>query len=149
MFSKLVLIAVVGMMVTDDKPKDEKAKKDQDAIQGAWKVASTEQGGVKSETEGGADVVITMKGDGYTVKMNGQEIEEGTFKLDHEKKPKTIDFKITKGNDKGKNQQGIYSLEGDMLRICVTQPEKDDRPKELSAKDGTEHILFVMKRDKK
>lgn len=146
MFAKTVLILITSVLLAG--PKDDKEKKDakdQDAVQGAWKVTSVEQAGQKSDLE----MVITIKGENYTVKMNGQEIEEGMVKFNPDKKPKTIDFKITKGNDKGKNQMGIYTLEGDMLRICVTQPDKDDRPKEMAAKEGTEHILFALKREKK
>ena len=144
MLAKLMIFVVASLLFADDKPKE--AKKDQDAIQGAWKVESIERGGQKSTPPG---VVLVMKGENYVVKENDQESEEGTFKLDSEKKPKTIDFKITKGNDKGKNQVGIYSIEGDTVRICVALPGQDDRPKEIAAKEGTDHIVFVMKRDKK
>jgi uncharacterized protein (TIGR03067 family) len=146
MKTKWVWVLAAGLAIAA-APATDDAKKDADAILGTWKVESVEQEGQKNE--GGGAMALTFKKDTYTVSVEGNEIEEGGYKLDPEKKPKTIDFTITKGNDKGKKQQGIYSLDGDTMKICVTMPEKDDRPKEMSTKAGTMHILFVLKRDKK
>jgi uncharacterized protein (TIGR03067 family) len=146
---KLMLMVVAGMLVADDKSKDEKVKKDQDAIQGTWRIASMEQGGQKRVLPESVELLFIVSGENYTLKQTGEVQEEGSLKLDSEKNPKTIDFKITKGNDHGKNQKGIYALDGDKLRLCVAPPAADDRPKELSAKEGTDHVLFELKREKK
>jgi uncharacterized protein (TIGR03067 family) len=147
MKGKLVLVVAAGLLLGADKNKDDDSKKGQDALEGTWKVTSVETGGQK----GGGDenVVIEFKKDRYTVKLDGNEIEQGTFKLDPTKKPKTIDFSITKGNDMGKKQPGIYDVDGDTLKICVTMPDKDDRPKEMASKADSQHTLFVLKREKK
>jgi uncharacterized protein (TIGR03067 family) len=149
MKTRLFLVLSLTLLLASDKQKEDKEKKDSDVIQGTWKVVSVEQGGQKRDAEDDSRMVIIFKGEDYSVKMNGTEVEKGTVKIDPAKKPKSIDFAITEGNDKGKKQVGIYGLEDDTLKICVTQPEKDDRPKELVAKEGTDHILFVMKREKK
>ena len=75
-------------------------------------------------------------------------IEEGTIKLDPTKKPKAIDFKITKGTDAGKTQVGIYELDKDRFTMCVTTPGLEARPKEVSAKEGSPNLIFVLKKAK-
>jgi uncharacterized protein (TIGR03067 family) len=71
----------------------------------------------------------------------------GTFVLDPGKKPKTIDIKFTEGPEKGNTSLGIYELDGDTLKICLTITAKD-RPTEFAAKAKSGHGFEVLKREK-
>jgi uncharacterized protein (TIGR03067 family) len=125
---------------------DEDAKKDLKALQGNWKVTALTFDGKEAPKEDVEKMVLTIKDETYTLKM-GDKKESGTIKLDPSEKPKTVDFVIKEGDDKGKTQHGIYTLEGDNLKFCMAKPGKD-RPKELSSKEDSGHILVVLKRDK-
>jgi uncharacterized protein (TIGR03067 family) len=76
-------------------------------------------------------------------------IEEGTFKLDAGKEPRKIDLAITTGNDKGKDQLGIYQLTGDMLKVCFAAPGSKDRPTEFASKANPRTLIVVLQREKK
>jgi hypothetical protein len=46
-----------------------------------------------------------------------------------------------------KGVKGIYEIDGDTLRICVAKKGKE-RPKTFESKEGSGHVLTVMKRVK-
>ena len=81
--------------------------------------------------------------------VKGEEMETGTFKIDPEKKVKTIDLDIQSGNDKGKKQLGIYAVKGDMVTFCFAPPGETERPTKLESKEDDSTIFVVMKREKK
>jgi RNA polymerase sigma factor (sigma-70 family) len=71
-------------------------------------------------------------------------------KLDRATTPKSIDLIPQEGPAKGKTLRGIYSLEGDQLKICyvspsIPEPEKKARPSEFAAKKGSGHVLLVFR----
>ncbi len=68
-----------------------------------------------------------------------------TFKIDPAKKPKEID--ITHPAVKDGTVEGIYSLEGESLKMCYGKKDKD-RPAKFSTKAGDRGVLFVLKRAK-
>jgi uncharacterized protein (TIGR03067 family) len=58
-----------------------------------------------------------------------------------------VDTTPGEGPDKGKTIRGIYELDGDTLRTCVSPPG-EERPSEFAAKADTDFMLFVYKRAK-
>jgi len=144
---KLLAVILAGLFLAADEGPAEKAKKELDALQGTWNGVSAEENGQplpKADAEG---MQLIIKGDKYTLKLKGEEFEQGTLKLDPAKTPKAIDIKITSGDDKGKDQFGYYELEKDTLKLNVAGPGKQ-RPKEFGAKAGSEASIFVFKRPK-
>src|SRR5262245_31813803 len=117
MKTKLMMIVAAGLiMAADDGPAD-KAKKELEALQGTWKGVSSDGEGGAAPKEEAESMEFIIKGGNYTFKVKGAEIEQGTLKVDPSKKPKTIDIKITTGDDKGKEQLGIYELDKDKLKL--------------------------------
>ncbi len=134
---------------------DDKSNDDKDALQGTWQVTGVEEGGKeKSDAEGAKEMksatwIITA--DKITVSIPKQGKRDVTYKLDPTKKPKQIDFTPLDGppNEKGKTGHGIYSLDGDVLKLCMPEaPDTDERPMELATKEGGKAILFTLKREK-
>ena len=82
----------------------------------------------------------------YKVIAQGKNVEEGTYKIDGDKKPSTIDMFISECKDKGKTQLGILKLEADTLTIALTDAGNKDRPKGFDAAEGVE--VTVLKRKK-
>src|SRR5690349_15701952 len=98
MTARLLAVLALGLLVAADD-KDDAAKKDLKAIEGTWKAVKGEEKGqaLKGDEIKGYEFVV--QGDKYTLRVGGEEREQGTLKLDPTKKPKAVDIKITKGED--------------------------------------------------
>jgi RNA polymerase sigma-70 factor (ECF subfamily) len=104
-------------------------KKDQDLIQGTWNVVKLEHNG-KANNGPFREGIWVFKGKEITLRNeSGKEWFKGTFVLDPDKKPKTIDITLTDSKVekfKGKTQKGIYKIEKDTL---ILSQGTDERPK--------------------
>ena len=69
---------------------------------------------------------------------------EGTFQLDAGKTPRRIDITRIEGKNRFAVMQGIYSLEGDVLKLCVGEPE--DLPTAFASQPDSRVIYFVLRR---
>jgi len=72
-----------------------------------------------------------------------RDLGVGTFKLDLTKKPWKMDGTRADGRRKGEIYLGIYSLEGDTLKWCVSTPG-NKRPTEFVTKGS--QFMLVLKR---
>lgn len=144
----LIALGMLTMPALGDDEK--KPKTDLDQFQGSWSIVGVEQDGMKVPREMLSDQVITFEKDKYVLKAKGIDrvVEEGTNKLDPSKTPKAIDVKIEKGMDKGKDQLGIYQIDGDDLKLCFSQPGAKERPTEFKTTEDDHFILFTLKREK-
>src|SRR5262245_44466696 len=116
MLKYALTLMAAGLLVAADAKKDD-AKKDQEAIQGTWKVLSVERGGKAQENA--KEFSMTFEKDTFTVKRGDELVVKGTFKLDPSKSPKVIDMKIVEGRNEqenGKDVRGIYELSKDGLK---------------------------------
>jgi uncharacterized protein (TIGR03067 family) len=140
-----VVVTAVLMGAADDLPED-----DRDRIQDTWVTVSFEVNGQGAPSEAVKDIRTVLKDKDYVQKKGDEVLEEGTFTLDPDKKPRQIDFKIGKGQDQGKDQFGIYELDGDTLRICVAAPgaEAEARPTVFRTGPESQTALVVMRREK-
>jgi uncharacterized protein (TIGR03067 family) len=87
------------------------------------------------------------KGDETSVTMGGQVFFKAKITLDPTKKPKTIDYTMTEGVNKGKQQLGIYELDGDTLKSCFAAPGAE-RPTDFTGKEGEHRTVSIWKRSK-
>jgi uncharacterized protein (TIGR03067 family) len=120
-------------------------KKDTDAFQGKWKIASIEVNGENVPTDQFEKAVLTITGDERLMKDDEKVVHRSKYKLDSSKNPKTIDFIVSEGTFKGKTLKGIYELKGDTHTINVTL-EGDDRPTDFTAKANSNRLLQTFKR---
>jgi uncharacterized protein (TIGR03067 family) len=119
-------------------------------LDGTWLAVSFEKGGKKAPKEvlEKSQIVLHLRGNKYKAMAQGEEQETGTFKLDPDKKPATIDLMIAGGRDKDKLQLGIYRLEGETLTLCLGRPGVKERPTAFTAEEGGDFFVFVLKRKK-
>jgi uncharacterized protein (TIGR03067 family) len=104
-------------------------------LQGVWK-GRVDRGATGHE--------LTITGDTIAGRKDGRrDLGEGSYKLDTTATPWTLDATGTKGPHKGQRFLGICSVNGDMLRWCVSGAASG-RPREFST--GGPRFLMVLKR---
>jgi uncharacterized protein (TIGR03067 family) len=102
-------------------------------LNGLWKFVRGELNGkeLTGQLAEGRQILLT---DGSYVQKFGRNTIEGTYRIDPTKRPKTIDFTPMKGGRaeaRGKQQLGIYELDGDTFKYCVTY-SGNPRPTEFT-----------------
>ncbi|HMF17924.1 MAG TPA: sigma-70 family RNA polymerase sigma factor, partial [Gemmataceae bacterium] len=144
-------IATTGIglfLLRGDQPEKQNTKKtaaDAKAIVGTWKVVSAMKGGKEPpDADDVKKTPWTISAEKIIVKR-GDELRESSYKLNPAKKPKHIDVTPLTGpeDEKGKVFQGIYVLDRDSLKICISGPGQE-RPTEFGAY-GT--YQFELRRD--
>ena len=140
--------------VWDGRPKDAKpfesmltdpalARADLDRCQGAWRMISVEDDGRKLTDKQLEGRSIFVEGDRLRFRSGDKVLSEYTLKIDPTWQPKEID--LTKGKD---TSFGIYQLDGNELKLCLTQKTGAERPDAWNASAGTGRVLMVFKRVK-
>jgi uncharacterized protein (TIGR03067 family) len=140
---KLVLAVGIVLLLGADKADD--AKK----LEGKWVVKSAERGGkpVDLDKEEHIPQSLTFKGDKITMAGKGRE-HSGTCKLGRDDKLHTMDLTPDDADSKDRVMKALYSLKDDTLTICVNEGKLDDRPKEISAKEGSHCAVVIFTREK-
>ena len=129
---------------------EDAAKKDKEKLQGTWKPVSIKSVGAPLPEEIVKGWTLKITNDEHTVTISEDlgggkgrmSLTKFTFTLDPAKKPKAIDFVSTHNGDKS---AGIYSLEGDTLKICARKPGQE-RPTRFESEKGSGVSLQVYKR---
>jgi uncharacterized protein (TIGR03067 family) len=140
------MLLTIGFVMAAESPKEDTTTKDQERLQGTWKVVAIEVNGKKfaaKEIEkeiGEFKWVITAD----KITWTDAKKNEFLYKLDGSKEPKQID--LTFPERKTETTEGIYKLDGDNLKICIG---KTARPTDFTAKADSRHYLYVLKREKK
>jgi uncharacterized protein (TIGR03067 family) len=145
--TKLLPLALLAVALA---PAPEKTKTDKERIQGAWAVVGVEGEG-KALKEGPIydhvkDMKLTFTDD--AVSNSNSPGDKGSFTLDPEKKPPTLDL-VVKSAD-GQIQEKLlmlYELKDETLRLCASPMPNADRPKEFTSKGG--QIILTLKREAK
>jgi uncharacterized protein (TIGR03067 family) len=145
MKSAMSVLFMAGLVTVALADKDDNLKKEKDALQGKWLILSVERDGKSVDTW--TDGTRVMEGDNYTMTTKKGDTFKGTFALDPSKTPKAIDFKPSGGQYKDKTLRGIYEIDGDMLKVCFAEPDKE-RPAEFNSKAGSGWTLATHKKQK-
>jgi uncharacterized protein (TIGR03067 family) len=141
-----VLVLAAGLSVADHDSKKEPLEMEYAKLEGTWLVVSLEVEGLKIPGDTIKDSRLFIKGNEFTMKEKIATYR-GNFIIDSSKKPKTIDINFTEGPEKGNTSLGIYELDGDDLKLCLTITAKN-RPTEFVANPKSGHGYEVLKREK-
>lgn len=142
----LGLIAMlVPCQVEPPTPRELAAHQELLKLQGAWQYESLEEDGEKSATEDLKGRTIVFGADTYFIRANNKILQMGQIKLDPGKAPKTFNAVVKQGQNRGEVMLGIYTLEGDTLKLCF-DTQGQERPKEFKTKPGLNLVLAVCKR---
>jgi uncharacterized protein (TIGR03067 family) len=117
-------------------------------LEGTWEGYAVEGKGEKPD-RGPVHIRITIAGDKISAVDLGnkeKDMGSGTFKIDPTKQLKEIDATgIVLPGKREKTYQGIYELDGDTLKWCVDNRQKE-RPTEFRTVSG--NFLLILKRKK-
>jgi uncharacterized protein (TIGR03067 family) len=143
-----LLITLAASAISLARAEDnEAAKKDMAALQGEWSMVSGIADGQAIDDGMRKQMKRICKGDELSVTLGEQVIMKAKIALDPFGKPKTIDYDVTDGPNKGKKLLGIYELDGDTIKSCFAPPGAE-RPTDFTSKPGDKHTFSVWKRVK-
>ncbi|HET6324664.1 MAG TPA: TIGR03067 domain-containing protein [Planctomycetaceae bacterium] len=131
----LVVLSVASVGLCAD-PKAPKADK---ALNGRWTPESAVMAGKEVPRDTLKSMHLVLARGKYTL-TNGDQVDEGTYKVDESEVPKTITFVGTKGPQEGKTMLGIYELEDGKLRICFDTTGKT-HPVKFESKADSQVLL--------
>jgi len=113
-------------------------------LQGEWNVVFLEVNGLVPAPSVYAGAKIVVKGDQFTSIAMGASYG-GKLELDPETLPKNFQMKFTDGPEKGNTNYGIYELEGDRWKICLTITG-GPAPAEFATSPGSGRALETLDR---
>ena len=142
---RVTLLAALALVLALPAWADEKAK-ELEKLAGTYSVASAQEGGKEQADDKSKKLNIIVKGDVFSFKFDGQpKTLDMKLKLDPTAKIKTVDLAST--TREGQVAQGIYELDGDVLKVCWSRSGKD-RPTDFSTKLNDDRIFMTLKRVK-
>ena len=142
----LVVLAVgfASLASSDD------AKGDAEKLQGTWQASEAVANGEPIPKEQIPRIKLVFGGEKVTFHLpdgDGKPVDM-SFRLDPSKKPKGVDFTVVSGADMGNTVEGIYELNGDMLRVCFAMGKAAKRPTEFAAPKKSGLVVLTLKRTK-
>jgi uncharacterized protein (TIGR03067 family) len=144
---RILLLAAAVVLVAADNRKEDSATQERDKLQGYWDVIAMERDGARTPARDLKEFKFIFTGNKLTVSRGNKQRYDATYKLDLTGTPKAIDITFLMGPDEGKTFRGIYTLDGNTLKLCWSAGGQK-RPTELTTKPKSARTLFVLKRGK-
>ena len=138
----VLVLCAIGFAAAEDP------KKETTTLKGRWSAISITHAGQAAPDDFLKNFKFTFEEKTYTNVLNGEVVEEGDYTIDDSKTPKTIDFDIKTGSDKGKKQVGILKVEGDKVTMVVAEAGVKDRPSSFKVEAASNLIEAVLQREK-
>ncbi len=142
------LVLLAGTATADDPPKKAPtAAEELQRFQGTWQIEAWEESGKALTAADLKKRGVFFGGNIFLFSRDRKVHQGGTAQLDPGKSPTTINLSVREGDGKDDVMLGIYSLEGDTLKLCF-DPTGQARPKNFKpgAKDG--FTLITLKKPK-
>lgn len=149
----LAMLCVTSLMIATVRADEPKS--DAEQLQGKWILHRGETNGVPLaeilEKQGKKDLQIDFSGDLMTMSGVGFQDHTCRFTLQPDQDPRAIDSvtEETQGKAaKGTRVPGIYSIDGDTLKLCLPNNADAERPKKFEAPIGSGLSVLVLTRVK-
>src|SRR5262249_6508877 len=125
MYARQLIILIATISIAADPPSREgAARKDLESIQGTWAAVMLEADGEQAPPEVVAATKLVFKDDKLTIPGERPGWENYIFRLDPTTKPASFEMTHLDGDYKSLTHKGIYSLETESLKICITKTDK-------------------------
>jgi uncharacterized protein (TIGR03067 family) len=142
------MIAVAILLLWSSQlPADEAADEaEREKLIGVWQGFVVEGRG-ENPDRGVVKLTLTIKEGQMTAtgKDGVEDLGEGTYEVNFASDPRGLDATRKKPNGRGETHEGIYALDGDILKWCVTNG-RSKRPEEFVTKPGAGQFLLVLRR---
>jgi RNA polymerase sigma factor (sigma-70 family) len=122
-----------------------KVKAELKKFQGTWVDVYAEKAGKKQEPVG--DHQLKFDGETFSVADHGRVEEKGTIKLNPSKNPMEIDLRFRGGNNEEKTVLGIYTWDGENLKLCWGEPGGGTRPTDFTTTPEGGFLVVVKRQD--
>jgi uncharacterized protein (TIGR03067 family) len=126
-------------------PLDDLIERDQQRLEGTWKVIAVEAEGTPIPAREFRDLQLTFKDGKFTARRGDEEPQVGAYTINPGKNPREMDIDRTDGPAKGQKQVAVYSLAGNILKICSCEAD-NPRPKGFDTRDKPGHTLMTLRR---
>lgn len=147
-FASAILILLIAMPVAQSPTAKEKAVNQTfQRLQGTWRPVSAVDNGVGVTANKLKGQTFFVGADTFLVRQGQTALQAGNLQLDPTASPPTVNAIVKQGQKKDTTLLGIYSLDGDTLKICF-DPQGQDRPKELESPAESGLILTTYERVK-
>jgi RNA polymerase sigma factor (sigma-70 family) len=128
------------LAVADDAAK---AQAELKKFQGTWVDIYSEKGGKEQEEVG--EHQLKFDGEKFSITDHGEVHEQGTIKLDPSKDPKQIDLRMRDKNNEEKTALGIYTWDGENLKLCLGEVGGETRPADFTTKPESRFLVIVKR----
>jgi uncharacterized protein (TIGR03067 family) len=121
-------------------PSPVSARNELESLQGAWSYLS-----------GRHHVELLIAGKNFAVKFKNGPVYMGTFNIDPEHSPKTMDMLVQEGPERHrwKTALCIYDVDGDTMRWCASEPGRKDRLEEFPPEDHLAYYCTQFRRERR
>lgn len=142
------LLLLTGLLAADDPPKKAPtAAEELQRFQGTWQLQSWEEGGKALTDDDLKKRSVFFGANIFLFRRDGKPLQAGVLQLDPGKSPPTANFSVREGEGKDDVMLGIYSLEGDTLKLCF-DPKGQSRPKDFKPDEKDGCSLITLKKPK-
>ena len=145
-YAVMILFLSAGLSMAAD---DEASKKLLKSLEGTYKITALEffGGTVLAQNLDGYGK-RWIKGDKFSFFGGKSETREFTILLDATKKPAHFDLTAGEGNKKDKSILGIIAIDGETIKICLSETGNNKRPTEFKANKDDGYAFFTLKKVK-
>ncbi len=141
-----MLCALAALPALADAEKENpRARAEVEKLQGTWNFTAVEINGTNMAAKDFKGSKITVKGETFSTVSMGVTYK-GTLKVDVASTPRKLDLTFTEGPPRGTTALGIYELDGDTWKICLTV-NATERPTAFATKAGSGLALETLKRE--
>jgi uncharacterized protein (TIGR03067 family) len=142
------VLLIVPLAFAQETEKVEPSAAEAKKFAGTWRVVSMTRDGMEIPHADFDKVELIFADDQYTYISQTAQRDQGTFKLDVNKKPHVIVTTKADDVDKGKAVKRTYEWKDNDTLTFVTPGPGEDLPKEFKAPKGSGREIAVWKRDK-
>jgi uncharacterized protein (TIGR03067 family) len=145
MFRIVVLASLLSVLGLAAAPPEDLLQREHQRLEGTWRVVSAEVEGTPIPAREYRDLRLTFKNGKFTARRGVEEAQEGTYAIAPAVTPKEMDIIRSNGPTRGQKQLAVYSLVGDLLKICSCE-SGTARPTDFDTRDKPGHTLMTLRR---